>query len=369
MISRRQLPLLALPFSIACTPMINVEVLQPGLVTMPAEIKTIAVIDRSGAKNVGEGILSTLEGALTGEAIMADREGAHKAIEGLVSTMSQGPRFEVIQPGLNASQADSSIWADEMTWERSTRICEKYKCDAIVALESFDSDSSVNATSAVDSTGKTTWTAERNSSVLTAWRVYYPKQKTMLDDVRDRSMGRTWQQTADLRKTAEGALPAQYDTIMTLGYVAGDDYARRISPNYIIVARSYYGSGDPALKEGKNHVKAVDFEGAQEIWAKLATQSSDPKVRGKAEYDLALYYETVGELETALDWAKKGAVDLHNGRSRRYAAILSQRIADQKLLEEQMKAPAPPAPRPSRAQDGAPRSTGSSSGGGHTRPQ
>ena len=82
---------------------------------------------------------------------------------------------------------------------------------------------------------------------------------------------------------------------------------------------------------------------------------------------MALYYETMGDLESALVWAKKSAVDLGNGKARGYVQVISQRIADAKLLEEQMKvAPDAPVragtttttpPPGGRAQDGSTRPT------------
>ena len=40
-----------------CAPSVRVPVLQPAMVTLPAQVRTIGVVDRSGPKNVGEHIL------------------------------------------------------------------------------------------------------------------------------------------------------------------------------------------------------------------------------------------------------------------------------------------------------------------------
>ena len=212
---------------------------------------------------------------------------------------------------------------------------------------------------------------------MSAWRVYYPKGKVVVDDLRDRKYSQSWEEVGVTKDAAIAALPTDVSSISIVGGIAGDAYARRISPNYLSVRRAYYGSGSDGLKAGKNHVKALDWDGAKEIWDKIVEKQDDPKIKGRAEFDLALFYEVNGDLDTALDWAKKAAVDLHNGKSRSYAAILSQRIADQRLLEEQMKAPPPEAPKtpatpPSRAQDGSVRDPSKPSGSTtdtHTRPQ
>jgi tetratricopeptide (TPR) repeat protein len=337
--------LMLLPLAIGCAPSVQVEVLQPALVTFPADIQTIAIIDRSKPAGAGEAVLGTLEGLVTGEMPLADREGASAAVQQAYETLTRSPRFEVVNPGLTKEQVDSSIWADNIDWDRAKKICKKADCDAIVALEAFDSDSTiaveVRQEDSTDSDGKpitvTVNTATRTSTVMSAWRVYDVKHKRVIDEVRDRQYSQTWDSEGGTRAIAIAGLPDDYASLRAIGQTAGDDYARRIAPNYIWVSRSYYGKGHDRLKTAKNHVKASDWDGAGKIWEQMVQNQDDAKVRGKAEYNLALYYERQGDLESAIDVAKKAAIDLHNGRSRRYVAVLSQRLADQQLLQEQMR--------------------------------
>jgi hypothetical protein len=106
------------------------------------------------------------------------------------------------------------------------------------------------------------------------------------------------------------------------------------------------------MKEAKNHVKARNWPGAADLWRQVAKEA-DPKLRGKAEYNLALFNEVEGRLRVALDRAKEAAVDLPKGRTRRYVGVLERRLADQMRLKEQMKVaeekPAPKRVHPSEA--------------------
>lgn len=337
-----------------CAPTISVQVLEPAAVTMPSEIRTLAVVDRAAPKNVGESILGTIEAALTGEAIMGDREGRSSAMTSLNQTLAQSPRFKVVMPNLTKEQAETGIFDKELSWKVAERICKQAECDAIVALEAFDSDSSVNTRNVVDSATKAvTWTAQRDTRVLAAWRVYDVKNKVILDDLRDVAFTRSWDNSAGTEADARSGLIQQTDTLRALGGDAGYQYARRIAPTYVFVSRAYYGKGHERLKEAKHFVRATDWEGAAKIWRQMVERQDDPKVRGKAELNLALYHEVMGDLPAAKDLAQKAAVDLHNGRSRTYVRILNQRLIDQQRLADQMKAPEPkaapaaaPAPAP-----------------------
>jgi hypothetical protein len=373
----------------------QLQVLEPALVTSPPEIRRLAVVDRSRAKNVGQGILGVLEGAVTGEAIGADNAGRSRAMTALVTGLRNSPRFEAAESFLPKKELESSLFDTELSWGTAKSICKSADCQGIVALEAFDSDTTTNVRTEVetstDDTGKevsrTIFIADRQTRVTTAWRYYDVVNKGIIDDLRTWDTAYTWTQRHEVKDTAISMLPPQTDTVAHVGEMAGSAYARRIAPTYVWVTRSYYGSGDPTLKVGRNHVKAMDWPGAMDIWTDLHKNSPEPKVRGKAAFNLALAHEVRGDLRNAASWATEAAVLLANGRSRSYRALLDRRLADQVRLEEQMKMSAPgkieeekpaakPAetggrtkpPPPTRAGTGSSQGTGTSSGTGTTPP-
>jgi len=332
-----------------CSPSIHVEVLRPADISLPAQIQTLAVVDRSAPKNVGQAILGSLEGMVTGEGVLHDREAASQCVNGLVWGLTESPRFEVAIPNLANEDAESSIWARELSWPAARRIARTVEADALVTLDAFDSDSFMEVTTEVretsDGVKKTVYNAERETRVLSAWRIYDVENKVILDDIRDHTVTRTWREEGSSRADAQARLPRRGDTVVEMGRVAGEAYAMRIAPSYIWVTRQYYGKKYDELKEAKRYVKARDWQGATEIWLR-AVESPDRKLRGMAAYDLALAMEVGGDLEGALQWSKKAAVDLANGRSRRYVSTLERRLWEQARLAEQM-APPPPEEPPS----------------------
>jgi hypothetical protein len=138
----------------ACTPAMQLQVLEPSLVTSPPEIRKLAVIDRSRAKNVGQGILGVLEGAVTGEAIGADNAGRSRAMTGLVTGLRNSPRFEAAETFLPKKELESSLFDTELSWGTAKSICKMQECQGIVSLEAFDSDTTTNIRTEVEtSTG------------------------------------------------------------------------------------------------------------------------------------------------------------------------------------------------------------------------
>lgn len=331
-----------------CGPSIHMEVMRPADVSIPGHVQKLALVDRSAPANTGQAVLGTLEGLVTGESILEDRDGAAAAMNGLTTYLADSPRYEVAQVSISKETAESNLWDKELSWRAAKRIAKMADADAVVSLEAFDSDSYTDVTSSVreestpsGGTARTTvFHAQRETRVIAAWRVYDVENKVILDDLRDHPTARTWEEDGDSRTDAMAQLPSRRDTVMDLGYVSGEWYARRIAPTYIWVSRGYYGKGDPRLKDAKNYVKASDWQGAMEIWEGLLG-NPDPKLRGKAEYNMAVALEVAGDLQGALSFAKKAAVSLPKGRTRDYVRTLKGRVRDQARLEEQL-APPPP---------------------------
>ncbi|GEM_PF-2792629 len=96
-----------------------------------------------------------------------------------------------------------------------------------------------------------------------------------------------------------------------------------------------YAKGHPVLKETKALVESGRWKKATKAWRSLLGDP-DPKVRGRARFNLALANERAGNLDKALNLARKAAADLGNGKSRAYVAELEDRVADSERLEQQM---------------------------------
>src|SRR5690606_2474926 len=156
----------------------------------------------------------------------------------------------IVAAGLDAER---SLFDRELSWRGASRICRQAGCDAIIALEAFDSDSYLDVDSRqverTQSDGRkvrvTEFTAQRDTRVLTAWRIYDPELQQIHDDLRDRTDSYSWTGTGDSRAEAIARLPSPHETVRISAYRAGGWYGRRIAPTPMLVARPFYGGGSP----------------------------------------------------------------------------------------------------------------------------
>jgi hypothetical protein len=332
--------------AIGCGPAVRMQVLVPADLSVPTHIQTVAVVDRSRAKNVGQAVLGVLEGALTGEEIGADTSGRTEALGAVRSLLMASPRFDVVTPNIDKKGLDSSLFDKQMSWDTAKRICKQVGCEGIVALEAFDSDTSVDIDVdeyTEEKNGKQvtrkSYTAERWLKVLTAWRLYDVSNGGVVDDKRDLSFDTSWSSTGETEDAARQGLQSQSPYISQMGRRSGEAYAARIAPVYTWVMRRLYKSGSDKMKVAAKLTRSDRWDKATAIWKKLSKSKSSAKVRARALHNLAIFHERSGDLSAAVDAAQAAVNAGGKARSVRYVGILRSRQSDALRLEQQLSKP------------------------------
>lgn len=335
--------LAATMFLLSCkTVQISIQVLKPAQITLPADIKTVALVNRS-LPDKKDRLRNVIEGALSGEALFADRLGSEECLKGVVEGLSESPRLKGIIPGgIDIRGAGARQFSEPLDWKTVADICQSSGADALACLEVFDSNCS-NSVSNRKVTKKvndkdvtsTEYIARLDVEVESGWRIYFPAGQQIIDQ-NIYNDSKSWTNTSDAPKKADQGLPMKDNAVSQAGFHAGKQFANRISPRWIWVSRSYYKKGHPDFEQAKRLVKVNDWKGAADLWLKQTTNSG-PKIAGYACYNMALASEMDGNLEAAIEWAKKAYVDYKIGNALHYLTILQQRLNDQYRLDEQMK--------------------------------
>jgi hypothetical protein len=311
-----------------CPRVARVQVLHAAQVDVPRDIRTVGVIDRSGARNTGQAIIGSLEGLVTGEGIYADRDGRDAAIDAVATTLADSPRFEVVLLNESKKSRKTSLWDAPLTRSDVRKLCGR-RCDGIVSLEAFDSDSNTLQVAEKVVEGKVVEaTVSREVDVLTSWRFYSARTGDVIDAQREARLGRAWDATGTSYDDALAGLADGRGIVTALGAQAGADYAARVAPTWRWEGRKLLG-GSPGLRSGARAAKAGDWAGAERTWRGVVKSSAKPKIRGKAHFNLAVAAEARGDLDTALEHAREAMALLGDGRTGRQVASIVRRERDQ----------------------------------------
>jgi len=343
------IPLLGLVSLLFChcgVSTVPVEVLVPAEITVSKAVEYVGIINHSLPADRSR-LAGIAEAFLTRESIFADPTGAEYCLKGLAEKLNDSPRFTpVVIQGERLTRDGTRSLPVQIPWATVTRICQKYRLDALVALEHFDSDIYLEKhkkTPKKKKSGggeeetekeKTRYLARLRIRVSSGWRIYHPIGRRILD-AQIYQEEKSWRGSGENYREALLELPDKRSAINEAGYLSGIRYGERISPTWVTLTRSFYTRGARELEEAKRMVRAGDWEGAVRMW-QAVSRSEDPELQGKAIYNLAFAAEIRGDLERAVQLAREAYTRYGNRKAYRYLQELQTRIQDQRKLEEQL---------------------------------
>jgi hypothetical protein len=329
-------------FSGCATSSLYMDVLVPGQISVPQEVQSLGVINRSlpAKQNLA---LNILEGFITGESIMGDRESSEHCVRGFSMKINDGPRFKaMLLEGLELKGTGTREWPVPINWTQVESLCKQYGVDALVVLETYDSNTGIRQweeTKKRKKDGQEITYKEYNAHLVvnmySGWRIYFPATKRILDQ-NSYMDEKGWRTSGENPDGAMRKLPPKRRALNDAGTYAGMQYAVRISPSWVKVQREYYVKGHKYFETTKPMVKQSNWKEAVGFWKTLA-ENKDSKIAGRACYNMALASEMDGNLELALQWAEIAWKKHGLKKAQHYINTLTTRIMHQQRLKEQMQ--------------------------------
>lgn len=295
---------------------------RPPDLNLDSSIMSIAVLDRSMPSDEA---ITVLEGLITGENIGQDRRGRRGVFNSMREIMEDQERFDLKMTGheMKGSRSGARM-LPPLKHTLIDSLGKTYHADALLVLESFDSDTRNLLTDAIEITSVVATGIDPilyANNVRTGWRLYDVASGRVLDEFETFVSPEGWWAYTNRPAVAE------YQEVMTGADVSAFQMAGRIVPVEIYLNRLYYknsGASNKQMKKAHDMVRANRWDKAEAIWNEVYQSDATKKTRGRAAFNLALAYERKGHLEQALEWTEK-AIFLGNDKAIGYARQISER--------------------------------------------
>jgi len=290
---------------------------------LPDDVHYIAVVNRSLVEEEDAGN-RTFEAISTSEVAGSDRLASDGCVKGAFEASRQMEGTEIIIPSqVRLSGTGTREMPELLDWQLVGSICEAEGTDALLVLETFDSNTDLLLSTATEqaaailTTGapKSTLPDRVNVNVVCYWRRYHPATRSIIDQ---------YQHSTYLSFDTRGGLPPP-TALPETAYEAGVAYISRFLPGFYVERRELYkrtsGSAKHQFKAGYRRAEVANWEGALEIWEELSNHPKH-KTAGRASLNVAVANEVLGNTDLALEWAKK-SYEYHNDKlGRDYSKIL-----------------------------------------------
>lgn len=316
------------------TARISFNVLTPAPVTIPEGIHKIALLNRTAASDED---LNRLESFLTGEGKDRDKVPAQFVLDGLAGSLENSTDYTVVRiPGLMKGSPTGGNFPLLLSWETVEQLCRKYDADAIIALESYDSDFLY-----APDVGRVLAGEDADASAIAniqcGFRFYDPVNRLLLDEFHFNHR-HAWNPQMGLVLSSAIILKQKPKVIREASTLAGRVYAERVTPLWYRVSRDYFkrAGGNPDVGIGARMMESNNWDEALAALERAVNQGSR-KSRGRAAHNLAVVYEILGDLETAKAWATKAWGYYKERKSKEYGYLLTNRIQEQERLDQQTR--------------------------------
>ncbi|MEX0647535.1 MAG: DUF6340 family protein [Balneolaceae bacterium] len=333
--------LAACTFGCSATNTVTMSVEEPAVVQIPGYIERIGIINRSDTGDE-PALMDKIDRVFSVEGVKLDEDGALQSISGLTEELKRTDWFEEIKT-VEASQLDNpafGVFPAPLSWDEIAAISDEHGLEGVFVLEFYDTDSNINYnTERVTLKGPLgielpalEHHATVNTVIKTGWRIYDNNSRYILDE---------FVVTESFTTTGKGVNPAEAVSAITgrnelvkqVSNEIGQYYASRIIPYWIRVRRDYYVKGSDKLEQAKRRAQTGNWDGAAELWLD-ETESSNSKVAGRAYYNMAIIHEINGELDPAIEWARKSYEDYGDKRALNYVRILERRKESMDMLAD-----------------------------------
>ena len=316
---------------------------EPAPITLSKDVTRIGIINRS-LPSEGNKTADKIDKILSAEGLNLDNEGSEVAILALKEQLERNETIEeiVIIDDLAHLRKGLSVFPSTLTWNEIETLCEEYKVDAIFSLAFYDTDTKVSYKATMldipnDLGVKVALPAHEltlNTLVENGWRVYDPYLNRIADEFVFSDHVVSVGKGINPIKAYE-AIIGRKEAVLHQSKYMGMDYAQRLLPYKHRVNRDYFVRGTDNFKIAQRKAQAGDWDGAAVLWQQ-ETVNPDPKIAGRACYNMAISNEINGDLDEAMQWASKSYADYNNNYALSYLNTLKYRASQKEVLSQQL---------------------------------
>lgn len=281
---------------------------------IPNEIQSLTLINRAANSRFkdfrGDSLQQVFyQRQFNVDTVLLDLKASDTLLIALGNILFESGRFDVVIPENRFPNINSYRYIPTaLSWEEADSLVHVYNTDAILSLDYFNHHlvTKYRRMSVFNQSSNDffpVYMADITIAYETMFRIYYPFEKRLISNIVV-SDTLYWEDSdldiRDLFKrftTVKGAL-------IEAGIHAVLNYSEKIAPQWSTSRRNYFAKGHPMLERAHQLVTLNDWQGASDLWKKLAG-SSPKSLKSKAEFNLALAYEMFGDIEEAIRWALK----------------------------------------------------------------
>lgn len=319
---------------------LTIENARPAKEDLPSDIQSLTLMNRSmnnQFENYQEDSLQLYfyrQGFQLSK-IVLDSTASDTTIRALAELLFESGRYDVVVPVERNFKRDLTyeILPDTLSNLLVSQICNQYNTDALLVLERFSAKVMTDFSSEkhMDATTGANYSyyASQDLKYNAFFRIYKPGAKTLVKEFE--LIDTIYWESADYTQLRLfGKLPSIKQALTNAGIKIALDVDSKLSPTWFAEKRGYFVF-DLKNDKGQQLMNENRVAEAKAFWLEKA-QSTNKKIRSRAEYNLALASELDGNIDQAIEWGLKSFYSNYQYQTELYLKKLNT-IKESKLTK------------------------------------
>ena len=324
-------------FAVSCMPTrsIIVDVPQPAQKELPASVQSLTLVSQAVDETYSDLQTDSLqklfyEQRFNLDTVIFDVQMADTTLKALGELLYESGRYDYVIPEARFLRASSNKRpAPELSWSDAAALAETFETDAVLSLDYLKAHVTTeygNNTyyNPYDETFNSAVNAKMKIEYEAFFRIYFPEQKQVLlaEYIRDTLY---WDDADTSVKRLFSRFTPVKQALTEAGIAIALDLSDKIAVRWKPERRKYFVSGNSQLRQGDLAAASGDWQKALSLWEEAARETASKSVKSKAQLNIALGYEILGNIDQAIDWALKSYETMYRPLTYEYLETLNRR--------------------------------------------
>ncbi len=330
--------LIVVSFSCVSTKQLFIEIPQKSQKELPENIQSLLIVARIVDDSYTDLKADSLQKLFylqqfDYDTIINDIQAVDTTLKALGELLFESGRYDFVIPENRFLDFERNAFiTKEMPWDEVKLLCDTFNTDAVLSLDYLKMRVSTNyeknSTFDPGNNGFVSFVeAQMEISYEAIFRVYDPR----VEKVIRRQLMRDTLYWDDADYTIN-ALFNRFTPVKTAltetGISIALNLSNEISTKWRPERRSYFIKGDSNLKQAEPLVNSNQWETAIKVWKESAENAKSKSVKSRAEFNIALGYEMLGDIDLAIEWALKSYNTMFHTATYNYLETLKRRKND-----------------------------------------
>ena len=331
-IRSRVLPLILLLAS--CTSSyksIYIETSQPSTDMLSNDISSLTLMNHGISKEFKRYDTDSLQNYFYSkdfniEAVVLDSIAADTTMKVLGELLFESGRYDIVIPEDRYINRDLAFYRipGELEWDEVEQICSEYNTDALLVIERYYNKLTTTYTTFPAMLGYESYGAASIDSKYNAVvKIYDPAKKEIAKQiVVDDTI--YWYDSDVSTQNIFNKLPSIKECLIQTGIQVALEIDSKLSPQWVRENRSYYILDKKNSSQIANYISDDNWQAAYDYWLPYSSSQKTAE-KSKAEFNLALASEMLGDINLAIEWANKAYFTQYRKQTENYLYKLKER--------------------------------------------